>query len=62
MWWMKAAADFEYDPKTFMWTVKIAEPGSDHPFSAAKQGKSKHWFLPIAYAKAVGEYYGFLRN
>jgi hypothetical protein len=58
---MKARAKFDYDPKKFIWTVTIADEDKPNPFAEGKFGKSEHWLLPIAYTKAVGEYYGFFR-
>ena len=64
MWWLKAKANFEYDSKTFMWKVTISD--DDNPFTerwpSGKFGKSEHWLLPVAYAEAVGEYYGFIKH
>ena len=61
LWWIKAKAEFDYNPKTFMWTVTIADEGQPNSFAKGGYGKSKHWLFPVAYTKAVGEYYGFFK-
>ena len=55
MWWMKAKADLHYDPHTFMWTVTIGD------LDDGQFGYGENFLLPVAYAKAVGEYYGYFK-
>lgn len=54
----KTKMEFEYDPRTFMWTVTVKEKDADHPFVDGKKGSGKHWLVPAAMIIAMGEYYG----
>lgn len=57
MWYMTMTAKFDYNPRTFMWKVSLTDKTNSE-----KVIVQKHWLLPVAYAMAVGEYYGYFKS